>query len=118
MAGMGGKQTLPRVMNVDMARPQPTSNDFERIVVRCVAYASGADASRVSSETDLVFGLGIGGDDGVDLIAAVREATGAQLSGYDFYQHFGPEAAFTTHKPRPLTVRQLTQLVEAELATR
>ena len=94
------------------------SDDLERTIIRCVAYASGEDASRVSSETDLVFSLGIAGDDGVDLIAAIREATGAQFSDYDFYQHFGPEAAFTTHKPKPLTVRQLTHLVEADLATR
>lgn len=56
--------------------------------------------------------------EGLNLIAAIREATGAQLSDYDFYQHFGPEASFSFHQPKPLTVRQLTHLVDADLATR
>ena len=93
------------------------SGDLERIVIGCVAYASGANVSRISSDTDLVFAHGIAGDDGKDLIAAVREATGAQLCNYDFYQHFGPEAAFPLHKPTPLTVGQLMRLVETDLGT-
>jgi hypothetical protein len=100
-------------MEAGMSRP--VSDDIERAVIDCVAYASGADASRISPETDLIFGLGIAGDDGVELIDALREATGAALRDYDFFQHFGPEAAFTSHSSRPLTVHQLAERVRRDL---
>jgi hypothetical protein len=102
-------------MKPGMILPNPTNGDLEETVIACVSNASGVDACRISLETDLTLGLGIGGDDGADLIAAVREATGAQLSDYDFYPHFGPEAALTYHKPRSLTVRQLLQLIRGDL---
>lgn len=102
-------------MKTGMVLIDTTNGDLEQTVIACVSDAAGVDACRISLETDLTLGLGIGGDDGVDLIAAVRKATGAQLSDYDFYPHFGPEAAFTYHKPESLTVRQLMQLVQADL---
>lgn len=98
-----------------MSGPRPTSNDLERMVIDCVMRASGVDASRVAADTDVVFGLGMAGDDGVDLISDLRIATGTRLSEYDFYKHFGPEAAFSMHSGEPLTVAQLVKLVEAEL---
>ena len=58
------------------------------------------------------------GDDGVDLISDIRSVTGASLREYDFYQHFGPEAAFSMHGGKPLTIAQLALLVEVELSGR
>ena len=93
-------------------------SETERTVIDCVVHISGVDASRVTLDTDLVLGLGLAGDDGVDLITAIRAATGVQLRGYDFYQHFGPEAAFACHSPEPITVGQLVGLIETELNNR
>jgi hypothetical protein len=101
-----------------MTKRQPTNTDLERIVIDCVSRTSGVDASRISAETDVVFGLGMAGDDGVDLISDVRRVTGTQLREYDFYKHFGPEAAFSMHSGEPLTVAQLIDLVKAELSER
>ena len=42
--------------------------------------------------------------------------TGTKLRDYDFYQHFGPEAAFAMQACNPLTVAQLVLLIEAELS--
>ena len=109
------KTDSPNSYALAMTESQPTSNDLERIVIDCVSRASGVDASRISADTDVVFGLGMAGDDGVDLISDVRRATGAQLREYDFYKHFGPEAAFSMHSGEPLTVAQLIGLVELEL---
>jgi len=98
-----------------MAKPQSANNDLARIVIDCVSRVSGVDASRISPETDVVFGLGMAGDDGVELISDFRRATGTRLREYDFYRHFGPEAAFTMHRGEALTVSELIDLVKAEL---
>ena len=87
-------------------------------MIDCVSRASGVDASRINAQTDVVFGLGMAGDDGVDLISDLRRATGTQLREYDFYRHFGPEAAFSMHSGESLTVAQLIELVKAELSER
>lgn len=92
-------------------------NDLEETVIACVAEASGLDPSRISLDSDLVLELGIGGDDGADLIADLRQMTGAQLTSCDFYEHLGPESTFTFHKPKPLTVGQLVQLIRDELGS-
>lgn len=89
---------------------------LERIVIDCISRACGVPATLIFSETDVVFGLGMAGDDGVDLISEIRSVTGASLRGYDFYKHFGPEAAFSKHGGKPLTVAQIVLLVEAELS--
>lgn len=88
---------------------------LETTIIDCVSRASGLSAAQISIETDVVFGLGMAGDDGVDLISDVRSVTGARLGHYDFFRHFGPEAAFSMHSGEPLTVGQLIRLVEAEL---
>ena len=88
---------------------------LERVIIECVSRACGKPIARIVSETDIVFGLGVAGDDGVDLISDIRSLTGAALREYDFHQHFGPEAAFPMHLGKPLTVAQLALLVEAEL---
>jgi hypothetical protein len=99
-----------------MTTPQEQSKYFERIVIDCISRATGVLSARISSETDVVFGLGIAGDDGVDLISEIRHVTGTQLREYDFYQYFGPEAAFAMHAGKPLTVAQLVLLIETELS--
>lgn len=101
-----------------MASSATPMTALERVVIDCVSRACGVPAACISLETDVVFGLGMAGDDGVDLISNVRSVTGASLGDYDFYQHFGPEAAFSLHGGKPLTVAQLTHLIEAELRGR
>lgn len=98
-----------------MPTPQQQGQDIETAVIDSISRATGVLSARISSETDVVFGLGMAGDDGVDLISEIRRVTGTQLRDYDFYQHFGPEAAFAMHAARPLTVAQLVLLIEAEL---
>ena len=101
-----------------MTRLPCPSTALVRVIIDCVSRASGVPTTRIFSETDFVFGLGMAGDDGADLISDVRSVTGASLSEYDFYQHFGPEAAFSMHGGKPLTVADLIALVEAELSGR
>lgn len=97
-----------------MTKPKLTSDQLERIVIACIAECSGIREDRLTADSDLTY-HGISGDDGYDIIEAIRVATGAKLASYDFYRHFGPEAAFTFHSPESLTVRQLTSIVEADL---
>jgi hypothetical protein len=47
-AGLGGKQTFQTGMTADVDKSRPTSDDLARIVVRCVAYASGSEAILVA----------------------------------------------------------------------
>ena len=98
-----------------MAKPKFTRSDIERIVTECVSETSAVEVRRITPSTDVVFDLGMAGDDGKDLICAIRAATGATLEHYDFYRHFGPESAFSIHAGEPLTVNELTDLVEASL---
>ena len=94
---------------------QPTTREeIERTVIACIAQCSGIREDRLTADSDLTY-HGIAGDDGLDIIDAIRAATGAKLDEYDFYPHFGPEAAFSLHTPRSLTVHQLTAIVEADL---
>jgi hypothetical protein len=102
---------MPRVMT----NPENLVSALQSIVIDCVSRASGVPTKRISLETDIVFGLGMAGDDGVELISDIRSVTGALLRDYDFYQHFGPEAAFSMHSGKPLTIAQLAHLIEAEL---
>lgn len=98
-----------------MANVVLTRSDIERIVIKCVSETLAVEIGRVTSSTDVVFDLGTAGDDGTDLIHAVCAATGANLQQYDFYRHFGPEAAFSMHSGEPLTVSELSDLVETSL---
>lgn len=93
-----------------------TRHEIEKIVIECARVTAAVDHKRISLTTDVVFELGLAGDDGVDLIHSIRAATGASLTGYDFYNHFGPEAAFSMHPGEPLTVAQLVDLIEGDLS--
>ncbi|MBY0304331.1 MAG: hypothetical protein K2W86_04155 [Sphingomonas sp.] len=101
-----------------MTNPEASSAAVERIVIDCVSLACGVPAARISLETDMVFGLGIAGDDGMEIISYVCSVTGASLHDYDLYQHFGPEAAFSMHRGKPLTIAQLVRLIESDLCPR
>lgn len=98
-----------------MAKVVLTRGDIERIVIKCVSETLAVETRRITPSTDVVFDLGTAGDDGMDLIHAICAATGSNLQHYDFYRHFGPEAAFTMHSGEPLTVCELTDLVKANL---
>ncbi len=89
-----------------------TRDELERVVIECVAECSGIQEDHLAADSDLTY-HGIAGDDGSDIIEAIRTATGAKLVNYDFYPHFGPEAAFSLHTPLSLTVGQLAGIVEA-----
>lgn len=85
---MAGKLWIADQLNEQYAYAMSTlttSNAaLERIVIDCVSRASGVPAGRISSETDIVFGLGMAGDDGIDLVSDIRSATGVLLREYDF----------------------------------
>lgn len=91
-----------------------TREQLERIVITCIAECAGIREASLTADSDLTYN-GIAGGDGFDIIQAIRSATGAKLEDYDFYPHFGPEAAFSLHSPTSLTVRQLTDIVGADL---
>lgn len=97
-----------------MAEPKLTRDQIERTVTACIAQRSGIREERLTADSDITY-LGIAGDDGLDIIDAIRAATGAALDDYDFYSHFGPEAALSLHTPTSLTVWQLTDIVQADL---
>jgi hypothetical protein len=90
------------------------SSEIERVVIACISECTGIGEDRLTAESELTY-HGIAGDDGLDIIDAIRSATGAKLADYAFYPHFGPEAAFSFHTPKSLSVRQLTDIVEADL---
>jgi hypothetical protein len=91
-----------------------TREQLERIVIACISECSGIPEGLLTADSDLTYN-GIAGDDGFDIVQAIRSATGAKLEDYDFYPHFGPEAAFALHSPTSLTVDQLADIVEADL---
>lgn len=97
-----------------MTQSKPARDQIERVVIDCIVRCSGVQENRLTPDSDLTY-HGIAGDDGFEIIEAIRAATGARLDNYDFYPHFGPEAAFTFHSPSSLTVRQLTAIVDADL---
>lgn len=98
-----------------MIKSDPLDEHLEQVIIDCVHRVSGVAIGKISWETDVVFGLGMAGDDGVDLINCIRNDTGTQLANYDFLVHFGPEAAFSMHVGKSLTVAQIVHLVRAEL---
>jgi hypothetical protein len=97
-----------------MNSPELTDHQIERVVIACIAECSGIQEDRLTADSDLIYN-GIAGDDGRDIIDAIRTALGAKLDDYDFYPHFGPEAAFSLHTPISLTVRQLVAIVKRDL---
>ncbi|WP_374421054.1 hypothetical protein [Novosphingobium arvoryzae] len=101
-----------------MADPVLSRLEIQTIIIECASAISAVNDERISPGTDLVFELGLAGDDGVDLIDAIRASTGALLGSYDFYNHFGPEAAFAMHPGESLTVAQLVDLIEDDLCGR
>ena len=70
-----------------MAKPQSANNDLARIVIDCVSRVSGVDASRISPETEVVFGLGMAGEIEAGFFTAEGAAQDGRNKGYGGRHH-------------------------------
>jgi hypothetical protein len=57
-----------------------------------VAQAVGVRPERVRPGTRINYGLGVDGDDGVELLEAFAARFGVDMSGCEIGRYFGPEA--------------------------
>lgn len=71
-----------------------TPVDLEARVRAFVAKETGVGEARVSGSTRLVQDLRIDGTDGVELIDAFADTFWVNMTGFDYSDFFGPEAAF------------------------
>jgi len=65
-----------------------------RRLIDVVARETGVSPARIAAETALADDLGVAGQDGADLLAAVGQEFGLDLSVIDWAEYFGEEAPF------------------------
>jgi len=65
-----------------------------RRLIDVVARETGVSPARIAAETALADDLGVAGQDGADLLAAVGREFGLDLSVIDWAEYFGEEAPF------------------------
>ena len=82
--------------------------EFERWVEIVVAEQAHVTASRVTAASSINQDLGVGGDDGHDLLLRLRELTGADFADVEYDQYFAGESIFEN------ATRQFTAWLKGE----
>jgi acyl carrier protein len=91
-------------------------------VISLVARKTGVKVSKISQQTDLVYDLGIDGDDAVELIDEFEHEFGVEMPNSEYDKHFGPEGlnplclfslSWWRDKAKPLTIADLVRAAES-----
>ncbi|MDR2637450.1 MAG: DUF1493 family protein [Zoogloeaceae bacterium] len=72
-------------------------NDLESRIIESLSRFTGIDASKISSSSSITDDLGVGGDDGIDLMNEFSREFDVDITNFEFDKYFGHEPGFSFH---------------------